>query len=119
MADIYTQGSTKPLYRGTQAVWYVAGVIEAILGLRFLLRLIAANPAAGFTDFIYSLSRPFVAPFVNIVKNARLEGSVFDWNTLIAMAVYWLLAWAIVRVFFISRPVGELEARTEIRRENE
>ena len=111
-------GSVRPLYRGTQVVWYLLGFVEALLAFRFVLRLIGANAAAGFTDFIYTITAPLVAPFDNIVRNARVEGSVFDWNTLIAMVVYWLVAWAVVRLFFIGRPVSETEADYEIRREN-
>lgn len=111
--------SVRPMYRATQIVWYVAGLIEVVLALRFVLRLIGANPNAGFVEFIYAIAGPFVAPFNNIVRNARIEGSVFDWNTLIAMAVYWIAAWAIVRLFFMGRPVTEAEADYEIRRDNE
>jgi hypothetical protein len=118
MAANYSS-SVRPMYRATQVVWYIAGLIEVILGLRFLLRLVGANPAAGFVDFIYALAHPFVAPFNGIVHNVSIEGSVFDWNTLIAMIVYWIVAWAIVRLFFIGRPVSEAEADYEIRRENE
>ena len=46
----------KPLYRGTQIVWYVLTVLEVLLAFRFVLRLIGANPVAGVTDFIYSIS---------------------------------------------------------------
>lgn len=118
MATTYSQ-SVRPMYRATQVVWYIAGLIEAILALRFFLRLVGANPAAGFADLIYTISQPFVAPFNGIVRNASIEGSVFDWNTLIAMAVYWIVAWAIVRLFFMGRPVTEAEADYEIRREND
>jgi hypothetical protein len=118
----YAPGSVRPLYRGTQVVWYLLSIVEALLAFRFILRLIAANPAAGFTDFIYAVSQPLVAPFSNIVRVARIEGttaaSVVDWNILLAMAVYWLLAWAVVRLFFMGRPVTETEADYEIRREN-
>jgi len=108
-----------PLYRATQVVWYVVGVIEALLAARFILRLIGANPAAGFTNFVYDVSQPFVQPFLNVVRTSRVEtGSVVDWNVLIAMAVYWLAAWAIVRLFFMGRPVSETEADYEIRKEN-
>ncbi len=113
-----TYHSVQPAYRASQVVWYVAGIIEVILGLRFVLRLIGANPSAGFVDGVYTLSRPLVSPFDGIVHNASVSGSVFDWNTIIAMAVYWIVAWAIVRLFFIGRPVSEDEARTEIYREN-
>jgi hypothetical protein len=115
----YSDASMRPLYRATQVVWYIAGIIETLLGLRFILRLIGANPAAGFVDAVYTVNQPLMAPFRNIVSNAQVSGSVFDWNNLIAMAVYWILAWAIVRLFFIGRPVSETEARTEIYREND
>lgn len=114
-----TSSSVRPMYRATQIVWYIAGLIEVVLALRFVLRLIGANSNAGFVEFIYAVARPFVAPFNNIVRNIRIEGSVFDWNTLIAMAVYWIAAWAIVRLFFMGRPVTEAEADYEIRRDNE
>jgi hypothetical protein len=107
------------MYRATQVVWYITGIIEALLGLRFIMRLIGANPAAGFVDAIYTITQPLVAPFNNIVRNASVEGSVFDWNTLIAMVIYWLAAWAIVRLFFIGRPVSESEAREDIYRQND
>ncbi|MBX4186977.1 MAG: YggT family protein [Candidatus Doudnabacteria bacterium] len=117
-----TPGSVRPLYRGTQIVWYILGIIEVLLGFRFILRLIAANPAAGFTHFINTVTQPLVQPFANIVRVARVTGStatgVVDWNVIIAMAVYWLLAWAIVRLFFMGRPVSEAEADYEIRKEN-
>ncbi|MBX4188157.1 MAG: YggT family protein [Candidatus Doudnabacteria bacterium] len=107
------------MYRATQVVWYITGIIETLLGLRFILRLIGANPGAGFVDAVYTITAPLVQPFNNIVRNASTGGSVFDWNTLIAMIVYWLLAWAIVRLFFIGRPVSEDEAKTEIYRDND
>lgn len=114
-----TYYDTKPLYRASMVIWYVTAIIESLLGIRFILRLIGANPAAGFVDFIYDATAPLMQPFSNIVRNLRIEGSVFDWNVLIAMVVYWLVAWAIVRLFFIGRPISENEARTEIRREND
>ncbi len=110
--------SVRPLYRVSQVVWYVLGVVETLLAFRFILRAIGANSAAGFTNIIYTLSQPLVQPFANIVRSARVDRAVVDWNIIIAMAVYWLLAWAIVRLFFMSRPVSEREADYEIRRES-
>src|SRR3989344_4784414 len=54
----------KPLYRTTQVVWYVFGVIEGLLAIRFFLKLLAANPAAGFTRLIYDMTEIFAAPFL-------------------------------------------------------
>ena len=41
--DSYNSPSTKPLYRGTQIIWYLLGLLEALLAFRFVLKLLAAN----------------------------------------------------------------------------
>lgn len=102
--------STRPLYRGTQIVWYTLAVVETLLGVRFLFKLLQANPAAAFTDIVYSLSSIFVLPFVAVFKNLRVENSVFEWTTLLAMLVYWLLALAIIKLFIMSKSVSSVEA---------
>ena len=106
----HAPASVKPLYRGTQIVWYVFSVIEALLLLRFVLKMIGANTGAAFTDLIYSLTAPLVAPFMYIVGSPNVAGAVFEWSTLIALLVYWLVAWGIVRLFAMGRPVSTLEA---------
>ncbi len=110
----YGSARSKPLYRATQAVWYVLGVIESLLLIRFLLKMFAANPYAGFTDFIYSLTYPFVAPFVGVFNPARVEGSVMEWGTLLAMLIYWLFAWAIIKLFLMGKPVSTMEAEPKL-----
>lgn len=104
----------RPLFRGIQVVWYLLGILEALLAFRFVLRLLAANPEAGFTNFIYTLSYPFAAPFLAVFRVTRVEGSVFEWTTLLAMLVYWLVALAIIRLFAMSRPVSSPEAQARL-----
>lgn len=106
----YADPSVRPLYRGTQVVWYILGILEALLALRFVLRLLGANAGAGFTHFIYTLSYPFLAPFMAVFNTTRVAGSAFDWSTLLAMFVYWLLALAIIRLFLMGKPVSNTEA---------
>lgn len=72
----------------------VGGFIELLLGLRFVLRLLGANPASGFVQWVYEWSAPFVAPFVNIFgQDTPITGegvvttSVFDWSALVAFIV--------------------------------
>jgi len=116
--DSYNSPSTKPLYRGTQIVWYLLGLLEAFLAFRFVLKLLAANPSAGFSSFIYSVSYPFVAPFLSVFHITKVEGSIFEWTTLLAMLVYWLIAWAIVKMFFMSKTVSTPEAAAKLDNEN-
>jgi len=117
--DSYTSPRTKPLYRGTQVVWYILGVMEVLLAFRFLLKLFGANPSAGFTSFIYGFSSPFADPFLNVFRISRVEGSVFEWTSLLAMLVYWIIAWAIVKIFLMSREVSTPEAAAKLQRHDQ
>jgi len=116
--DAYNSPSTKPLYRGTQIVWYIVGILEALLAFRFVLKLLGANPNAGFSDFIYTVSHPFAAPFLNVFNQTRVDGSIFEWTTILAMFVYWLLATAIVQLFFMSKTVSTPEAAVKLDNED-
>ncbi len=109
--DSFNSPRTKPLYRGTQMVWYILGIIEVLLLIRFALKFLGANAAAGFTSFIYGATYPFAAPFMGVFKTSRIvEGSIFEWTTLLAMLVYWLLATAIIKLFLMGRSVSTPEA---------
>src|SRR3989344_8781421 len=99
MDSSYNSPTTKPLYKGMQIVWYIVGVLEAMLAFRFVLKLLGANPSAGFTNFIYGFTQPLAAPFLSVFKMTRVDGSIFEWTTLLAMIVYWLVAMAIVKLF--------------------
>ncbi len=72
-----------------RVVYLIGGILLAILGLRFLLMLLGANSGAGFADFIYSVSHPFVAPFFGLFSYKEQFGaSRFEFETLIAIVVY-------------------------------
>jgi hypothetical protein len=106
--------STKPLYRGTQIVWYTVGILESLLVFRFVLKLLAANPSAGFSDFIYSATYPFVVPFQSVFATIANEENIIEWTTLLAMFVYWLVAEAIVRLFIMGKSVSTREASLKL-----
>lgn len=112
--DSYTSPTTKPLYHGTQIVWYIVGVLEVLLTFRFFLKLLGANPGAGFTNFIYKTTYVFAAPFLNVFRVTAVEGSVFEWTTLLAMLVYWLVAIGIIRMFLMSKTVSTPEAAIKL-----
>lgn len=112
--DSYNSPTTRPIYRGTQVVWYVLGILEALLAFRFVLKLLGANPNAGFTSFIYNVTYPFAAPFLNVFRITKVQGSVFEWTTILAMVVYWLLAWAIIKLFLMGRSVSTPEAAVKL-----
>src|SRR4030043_1453034 len=104
--DSYNSPSTKPLYRGTQIVWYILGLIEVLLVFRFVLKLLGANPAAGFSSFIYGVTYIFAAPFLSVFRITQVSGSIFEWTTILAMFVYWVMAFAIIKVRLIGKTVS-------------
>ena len=104
----------KPLYRGTQVIWYILGLIEALLFVRFLLKLLGANPVAGFSVFIYNLTGVIAGPFYLVFAPSRVDQNVFEWSTLLAMIVYLMIAWLIVKAVVMSRPVTTKEAAQKL-----
>ncbi|HET8852826.1 MAG TPA: YggT family protein [Ktedonobacteraceae bacterium] len=75
---------------------WLAVVLEIGLLLRFILRLIGANSANPFAGFLYALTGIVLYPFANIVGQASIgQYQAFEWSTLIAMLVYWLIFFAI------------------------
>ena len=74
----------------------------------------AANATAGFTSFIYGITWPFAAPFLAVFQRTVVQGSIFEWTTLLAMLVYWLIALAIVKLFLMSKTVSTPEAAVKL-----
>ncbi len=112
--DSYNSPTTKPLFKGTQLVWYLLSLLEVLLAFRFVLKLTGANPEAGFTSFIYAVTWPFVAPFLAVFPRTTIQGSVLEWTTFLAMLVYWMVALAIVRLFLMSKTVSTPEAAAKL-----
>jgi hypothetical protein len=93
----------------TRTTYFVLGVLEIILLLRFLFRLLGANQGSSFVVFLYNLSHVFVVPFYGIFNDPTFGNSVFEITTLIAMLIYALLAWGIVslgRLIFAPKLSG-------------
>jgi uncharacterized membrane protein len=101
-------------FQFSRIVWTLVGILEILLGLRFVLKLIGANPNSGFSIFIYGITSIFVAPFNALVGTPTAGSSVFEFTTLIAMAVWALLAWIIVRVVLVAldRPSARTVTRS-------
>lgn len=87
--------------RFSQVIWLLTGLVVGLIGIRFVLRLLAANPDAGFSQFIFSLTNPFMAPFVGLTAEPSAAGVVLELPAIIAMIVYGLLGWLIVRLVWI------------------
>lgn len=117
--DSSNSPTTKPLYRGTQIVWYIFGLVEILLLFRFVLKLLGANPDAGFSSFIYGITHIFVAPFISVFGITYVEGSIFEWTTILAMLVYWIVASGVIKLFLIGKTVSTPEAAVKLNKEED
>jgi YggT family protein len=93
-------------YQITGILWLMFGALEGLLGLRLILKLLAANPSNPFAQLIYGLSDLFVWPFVGLTVTPSAAGIVVEIHTIIAMVVYAILAWlviSLVRVLLYRR----------------
>jgi len=80
----------------------VFDAIEITLAFRLVFKLLGANPENGFVQGIYNFSHFFVVAFVGIFSRSAVQGAetktVFEPETVIAMVVVALIAWAVLKV---------------------
>jgi YggT family protein len=98
--DPYAVRRNRPL-KVQNSIYLLAGILQGLLGIRFFLGMFGANPAAGFAQLIYGITGPFVAPFVGLFGQPRFQGSIFEFNSLVAIVVYGLAAWVLVKIVWL------------------
>jgi hypothetical protein len=93
-------------YKTRNAIFYILGFIEVLLAFRFVFKLLGANPASGFVRFIYTLSGILTAPFSGIFSSYTSQGlvyrSIFEPSVIVALIVYAIAAWGIVKLIKIK-----------------
>lgn len=86
-------------------IYFFFGVLEILLVFRLVLKLMGASLSSAFVGFIYGLSGIFIAPFEGIFRRGYTQGiettSVLEPSTLVAIVVYAVLAWGIVKLIKI------------------
>jgi hypothetical protein len=88
-------------YRVTQLIWWIFGLVEGLIAIRFILKALGANPSAGFAEFIYGITYPLVVPFVGLFGNPQAQGSVLEIHSIVALIVYGLAAWLLAKLAWI------------------
>jgi len=88
--------------------------MEVLLAFRFVLKLMGANPSAGFSVFIYGVTYIFTAPFLAVFRISSVASNIFEWTTLLAMVVYWIVAVGIIKLILIGKTVSTPEAAAKL-----
>lgn len=85
-------------------VFFIA-VIETLLGLRFVLMLLAASSDAEFTLMIYEMSDPFAAPFSGVFPSFEAARFTLEISTVLAMIVYGIVG---AIFFYLAKNFGSV-----------
>ncbi len=95
-------------FKVTQLIWWFLGLLEALLALRFVFKLIGVNSANTFASLLYNISGFFVKPFASLMGAPAASGMVFEFSTLLAMIIYGLGGWGIIKLIYVLfyRPRG-------------
>ncbi len=102
IADLDSYGwNQATLRRVTGLIELATLVLNSMIGLRFLLKLMASNPNNAFAQLIYFLTAPVLAVFVGLTSTPAFQGIVIEFYDLIAILVYFVLSWAAVRLLWI------------------
>ena len=85
---------------------YLLGVLDLLLVFRLIFKLLGANPGSAFVSLLYNISGVFLAPFSGIfraivINKGIANESVLEPSTIIAMIVYALIAYGVVRLIEI------------------
>jgi hypothetical protein len=105
----------KKSFTAKRIIYYFLGLLEILLAFRFIFKLLGANPASGFVTFIYAITQIFLSPFTAIFRTAVTQGietkAVLEPSTMIAMVVYALIAWGIVKLIVTLRERKDIKVQ--------
>jgi uncharacterized protein YggT (Ycf19 family) len=90
----------EPVATAARVVYFVFGVLQALLILRIILLLLIANPGNDIVALILNITDPFVEPFRGMFALDRVgdrEGSIFDLAALVA-----LIGWTLVEALILA-----------------
>lgn len=86
-------------------IYFLFGALEVLLAFRLVLKLTGASMASAFVGLIYGLTGIFILPFEGIFRRGYAQGveatSVLEPSTLVAIIVYAVLAWGMVKLIRI------------------
>lgn len=83
-------------------IYFFFGALEILLAFRLVLKVMGASILSAFVRGIYGLSGLFILPFEGIFRKGFTEGlettSVLEPSTMVAIVVYAIAAWGIVKL---------------------
>jgi len=86
-------------------IYFVFGLLEILLAFRLIFKLAGASTSSALVNFIYGITGIFILPFEGIFSRGVSQGmettSILEPATLVALVVYALVSWGIVKFVHI------------------
>jgi hypothetical protein len=86
-------------------VYFFFGLLEILLAFRLIFKLTGASMSSAFVGLIYGITGIFILPFEGIFRRGFAQGiettSVLEPSTVVAIIVYAVLAWGIVKLLSV------------------
>lgn len=86
-------------------IYFLFGLLEILLAFRLVLKLTGASISSSFVGLIYGITGIFIMPFEGIFRRGFAQGvettAVLEPSTLVAIIVYAVVAWGVVRLLNI------------------
>ncbi|MEX0672625.1 MAG: YggT family protein [Candidatus Paceibacterota bacterium] len=77
----------------------IIGLVLIFLGLRLVLKLLGANPNAGFVAWIYGMTEPLLVPFQGMFPTPVVEANfILEFSTLFAILIYAIIGWLLMEL---------------------
>lgn len=87
-----------PARRAYEAIYLVFAAICALLILRIVLKLLAANTAVAFTGFIYGITDLLMGPFRGLLPVIANGRTILELSVIVALLVYALIGYLLARL---------------------
>lgn len=90
-----------PARRAYEAVYLVFAAICALLILRIVLKLLAANTAVAFTGFVYGVTDVLMGPFRGLFPVINSGRTILELSAIVALFVCALVGYLLARLIAI------------------
>jgi len=90
-----------PARRAYETIYIIFGIIVGAIFIRVLLKVLGANTAVAFTQFMYSATDPLLGPFRGLLPTFASGRMILETSSLFAILIYGLIGIALARLLAI------------------
>ncbi len=102
MRDFNPNGPDRFTFVSRRIIYAILMIVEIPLAIRLIFKAVGCDSHNNIISFVYSITSKILLPFKIDNLNSSVKGisqnMVVDINAIIAMIVYFFIAWLIVKI---------------------